>query len=458
MTHIHSFWKNFCLLLLLGLPGAVWAQNALGSATSETPEQLAKRMAWFAEAKLGIFIHWGIYAVDGVSESWSFHNNYLPYEAYMRQCKGFTAAHYRPKEWVDLIAESGARYTVITTKHHDGVALWDTKASALSVPKATPARRDVLTPFVEEVRRHPQLHLGLYYSLLDWSHPDYPNFTRTTTRYAVKDDSARWGRFCRFNFAQLEELSRAYRPDLWWFDGDWEQDAATWRSADIVHLLHRYAPDCIINSRIQGYGDYATPEQGVPVVRPEAKYWELCMTMNDSWGYQPTDHNYKTPQMLLRTYVDCLSNGGNLLLDIAPRADGTLPKEQVDILKVFGRWNKKHAEAVYATRAGIPAEHFQGYSTLNAAGDILYLYLPYRPNGPIEVKGLMNRVHRVWVVGNGAMLPYKVYNKNYWNDLPGNLYIDVPDTVLDENITVLAVLLDGPCRLYRGEGKVITSN
>ena len=182
------------------------------------------------------------------------------------------------------------------------------------------------------------------------------------------------------------------------------------------------------------------------------------MTMNDSWGYQHTDTNYKTPHMLLRTYVDCLSNGGNLLLDIGPREDGTIPEEQVAILKEFGRWNHKHAEAIYDTRAGIPAEHFQGYTTLNTAGDILYLYLPYKPNGPIEIKGLMNKVNRVWVVGNGAMLNYKVFNKNYWNDIPGNLYIDVPDQVLDPQITVIAVLLDGPCKLYRGEGKVQTSN
>ncbi|RRD80317.1 alpha-L-fucosidase [Alloprevotella sp. OH1205_COT-284] len=447
--------------LLFLLFFVLFSYDRMGAQTpvvAETAEQKAERMAWFAQAKLGIFIHWGIYAVRGVSESWSFHNNYLPYDEYMAQCAGFTAERYDPKAWVDLIEESGARYTVLTTKHHDGLALWNTKAGTLSTVKNTPAARDVLTPFVEEVRRRPNLRLGLYYSLLDWSHPDYPNFTRTRSRYALKDEPERWERFRRFNFAQLEELSRAYRPDLWWFDGDWEQTAEAWGSADIVRLLRKYAPSTVINSRIQGHGDYATPEQGVPVVRPKDKYWELCMTMNDSWGYQHNDTNYKTPQMLLRTYVDCLSNGGNLLLDIAPKADGTLPEEQVEILRTFGRWNKKHAEAVYATRAGIPAEHFQGYSTLNAAGDVLYLYLPYRPNGAIEVKGLLNKVHRVWVVGNGAMLRYKVHNKNYWNDLPGNLYIDVPDSVLDENITVVAVLLDGPCRLYRGEGKVITSN
>jgi len=169
-------------------------------------------------------------------------------------------------------------------------------------------------------------------------------------------------------------------------------------------------------------------------------------------------HGDKSPYILLRTFVDCLSMGGNLLLDIGPKEDGSIPEEQIAVLKEFGRWTKKHKEAIYETRAGIPTEHFQGYTTLNKAGDILYLYLPYKPNGPVEVKGLMNKVNRIWVVGNGAMLNYKVYNKNYWNSVPGNLYIDVPQQVQDEQITVLAVLLDGPIKLYRGVGQVQDNN
>ena len=438
---------------LLASPHAnVCAQPVL---KQETQEEKDKRMEWFQEAKLGIFIHWGIYAVKGVSESWSFFNNYLPYEEYMSQKDGFTASKYNPKEWVDLIKESGAQYTVITTKHHDGMAMWDTKAGDLSVVKSTPAKRDLIAPFAKEVRKQ-GLHLGLYYSLLDWSHPDYPNKTRTEVRY--KDDPARWEKFVKFNMAQLKELNTTWKPDLYWFDGDWEQSAERWRSTEIVKLLRSDNPGVIINSRIQGYGDYATPEQGVPVVRPADKYWELCMTINDSWGYQHNDTNYNSPYIMLRTFVDCLSMGGNLLMDIGPREDGTIPEEQVAVLKEFGRWTKKHKEAIYDTRAGIPNEHFQGYTTLNKAGDILYLYLPYKPNGVVEVKGLVNKVNRVWVVGDGSMLSYKVYNKNYWSAVPGNLYINVPDHVLDPQITVLAVLLDGPIKLYRGEGQVISSN
>lgn len=431
--------------------------QAANKKETESAEQKEKRMEWFQKAKLGIFIHWGIYAVNGISESWSFFNKYLPYDEYFKQANGFTAKNYNPKEWVDLIKESGAQYTVITTKHHDGMALWDTKVGELSTVKSTPAHRDLIDPFVKEVRNQ-DLKLGFYYSLLDWSHKDYPNKTRTEIRYKINENKARWANFNKFNFGQLKELNTTWKPDLYWFDGDWEQTSEAWDSRGIVKLLRTGNENVIINSRIQGYGDYATPEQGIPVVRPKDNYWELCMTMNDSWGYQKTDTNYKTPQMLLRTFVDCLSNGGNLLLDIGPKEDGTIPQEQINILKEFGRWTKKHKEAIYETQAGISPVHFQGYSTLNKTKDILYLYLPYRPNGFVEVKGLVNNVNRVWVVGDGTMVDYKVYNKSYWSNVPGNLYISVPDHTLDKEITVLAVLLDGPIKLYKGEGRVIESN
>ncbi|ALK86130.1 Alpha-L-fucosidase [Phocaeicola vulgatus] len=357
--------KNRLSLAFLSLLIAASPLRAQDTLQNETVEQKDKRMEWFSQAKLGIFIHWGIYSVRGVSESWSFFNNYLPYDEYMEQEKGFTASKYDPKAWVDLIKESGAKYTVITTKHHDGVALWDTKVGDISVVKSTPAKRDLIAPFVKEVRKQ-GLKLGFYYSLLDWSHPDYPNKTRTEVRY--KNDPERWARFNKFNFGQLAELNKTWKPDLYWFDGDWEQSAEAWNSKGIVDLLRSDNKNVIINSRIQGYGDYATPEQGVPVVRPEDKYWELCMTMNDSWGYQHTDSNYKSPYILLRTFVDCLSMGGNLLLDIGPKEDGSIPEEQIAVLKEFGRWTKKHKEAIYETRAGIPTEHFQGYTTLNKAG------------------------------------------------------------------------------------------
>jgi len=182
------------------------------------------------------------------------------------------------------------------------------------------------------------------------------------------------------------------------------------------------------------------------------------MTINDSWGFRKQDTDFKSAQTILCMLADCMSKGGNLLLDIGPRADGTIPQEEVDILKELGRWTSKHAEAVYGTRAGIPAGHVQGYTTLNKAGDILYVYLPYAPNESLELKGLKSRIRRVRVVGTDADLQWKLYNDIDWSEVPGVYYIQVPADVLDERMTVLALELDGPLRLYRGSGQVISFN
>lgn len=414
-----------------------------------------KRMQWFEDAKLGIFIHWGIYAVDGIDESWSFYNQYISHDDYMKQLDGFSASKYNPQEWAKLFRESGAQYAVLTAKHHDGVALWDTRCNDLNVLKKTPAATDLIDPYIKALRKN-GLKAGLYFSLLDWSHPDYPNFTRTEKRY--ENDSAKWNRFVDFNFCQLDELSKKFKPDLFWFDGDWEASAEAWRAKELSQQLRAWNKDVILNSRIQGYGDYATPEQGLPVTRPEERYWELCMTMNDSWGYQHNDHNYKSPNQVINILVETISKGGNLLLDIGPKADGSIPDEQVEILKELGRWTSKHKEAIYETRAGIPADHFHGPTALNKTGDILYLYLPYKPIGPVAIKGIKNKINRIWVVGNGTKLNYDIKMKQYWSSVPGIVYIDVPEVVLDKDVTVIAVLLDGKVDLYRETGQVIESN
>src|SRR5664280_2210755 len=158
--------KIFALFILALLTGRIM--------TISGQDAIDKKMQWFKDAKLGIFIHWGIYAVNGIDESWSFYNGYISYDDYMKQLSGFTASEYKPAEWVSLIRESGAKYAVLTSKHHDGVAMWDTRQGELSIVKKTPAARDVVTPFVNALRKQ-GLKVGIYYSLLDWSNPDYPN-------------------------------------------------------------------------------------------------------------------------------------------------------------------------------------------------------------------------------------------------------------------------------------------
>jgi alpha-L-fucosidase len=440
------------------------ALSAVACATSspapqETPEAKSARMEWFSQAKLGIFIHWGIYSRGDWSESWAFHNGAVSMEDYFAQEADFTAASYDPAAWVQLIRESGARYTVITSKHHDGFALWDTQAGDVSAVKSSAAGRDVLTPFVDEVRRQGDLKLGLYYSLIDWPREDYPNVFRAgPARYDIHQEPERWQHFLSFNSAQLKELQEAYNPDLFWFDGDWEFSSEEWDAPGIVQQLRTYNPQVIVNSRIAGNGDYDTPELGVPVTRPASPWWETCMTINDSWGFRKRDTDFKSLDTILRMLVDCMSMGGNLLLDIGPRADGTIPEEEATILKELGRWISRHAEAVHPTRAGIPAGHVQAYTTLNAPGDILYLYLPYAPNESLEIKGLKSKIRRVRVVGTEKELSWKQYNDIDWSATPGVYYIRVPAEVLDPHMTVLAVELDSPATLYEGAGQVISFN
>ncbi|MDH6253508.1 alpha-L-fucosidase [Chryseobacterium sp. H1D6B] len=607
--------KAFSLVLMI----------TASSFTAQNKSSDPKKMEWFQDAKLGIFIHWGIYSVNGVSESWSFFNNYINQENYMKQLAGFSASQYQPEYWVKLIKNSGAKYSVITTRHHDGISLWDSKAEkSVTIPKNSSAGKDVLTPFVAELKKS-DLKTGLYYSLPDWGHPYYDINTRTKKRYEMKNDPKRWEQYLNYYQTQLNELSTLYNPDLLWFDGDWEHTSDEWNAPKTLENLRKFNSNIIINSRLNNHGDYETPEQGIPVIRPQSKYWELCYTMNDSWGYQPFDNNYKTPNMMVRTLADVISMGGNLLLDIGPKADGTIPEKQAEILKNLGRWTSKNTEAVYGTRSGLPFEnymgksavskdgkklfiyleeakdftkiyglqsapstariigdprgkvnfktdnnntltldfsnvkfdqdvtvaelsftkeikfskyikkdnlslseilentaakksiyeiadqlhdgnnlfnnsgltgdgldmkisktpktnpetlewiskhaealfetgkglpdgHYSGLSALSKDRQTLYLFVEGIPTGPVALKGIKNGISRIRIVGDGSMIEHHIYNKLYWSDRPGIIYIDVPKERLDKNMTVIAVLLDKPIELYREKVGAVENN
>lgn len=422
--------------------------SVIACGQSKQPDE---KLRWFNDAKLGIFIHWGIYSVDGISESWSFHNRRILHSDYMKQVDGFSAAYYNPSEWVSLIKESGARYAVITSKHHDGVALWNTKMNNLSVPLKTPAKSDVLSPFITELRKA-GLKTGLYFSLIDWTHPDYPGFLRDSAKYVLKEHPEKWNRFLSFMNGQLDELKTGINPDLWWFDGDWEHSAEEWQAAGIREKLLANNPKAIINGRLAGYGDYDTPEQNFPVTRPVTPSWELCMTMNDSWGYQGKDTNYKTPYEIITIFADVIGFGGNLLLGIGPEADGTIPAEQVHILKEIGKWTGKHSEAIFGTQAGLPQGHFYGPSTISADSLNLYLFVHGISGGQVLVKGLKNPILEASVLGTGIKLNPKIVGKISWSPVPGLVFLDIPEGSDDEYMTVVKLTFEKPVSLYRGKG------
>ena len=416
-----------------------------------SPDSIRHKMQWFADAKLGIFIHWGMYSVNGIDESWSFYNKKIGYPDYLKQMKSFTAAKYNPVEWASLIKESGAKYAVITTKHHDGLALWPTRQSHYSVVKNTPAKRDLLKPFYEALNKE-GLKRGAYFSLIDWSHPDYPGFLKDSNRYKISDEPQRWRRFQKFYRAQIDEVNTAFKPDLWWFDGDWEHSAEEWQASKVRQEILAKYPTAIINGRLQGYGDYETPEQNFPVSRPKYNWWELCMTINNNWGYQPQDTAWKTPFEIITIFADVVSNGGNLLLDIGPKEDGTIPPEEVHVLQELGKWNKKHEEAIFGSLPGLPQGHFYGPTTLSKDSSTLYLFLPGGVTGDVMVKGLSSAIKEVQVLGTTQHLQPKVVGKISWSPVPGLVFINVPEKVKDPYMTVLKLTLDGPVKLYRGHG------
>jgi len=420
--------------------------------TKTNPESIKDKMQWFADAKLGIFIHAGIYSVDGIDESWSFHNRKISWPDYMKQLKGFSLKNYDPSAWADLIKESGARYAVITTKHHDGVAMYDTKVGNLSIVKSTPEKRDMVKPLFEQLRKR-GIKCGAYFSLIDWSYPDYPGFLKDSSRYKVEEDYDRWNRFRNFFQSQIKEISNQFNPDLWWFDGDWEHSAEEWESQRVRHLILSKNPGAIINGRLQGYGDYETPEQNFPVSRPKFNWWELCMTINNNWGYQPSDTNWKTPYEIITIFVDAVSNGGNFLLDIGPKEDGTIPPQQINVLKELGAWNQRNGEAIFNTLGGIQQGHFYGPTTLSKDSSTLYLFVHGKPEGQLMLKGLVNKIKDITVLGSNVKLNHKIVGKISWSHVPGLVYIQLPETsALDKYVTVVKLKLDGPIKLYRGQG------
>ena len=427
------------------------------------------RQEWFRRAKLGSFVHYGIYAGGDVSESWSFHNGNISYEDYMKQCEGFTASRYDPDKWADLFVKAGAQYAVLTSKHHDGVALFDTKYSDLSVVKKTPAGRDLIRGYVEAMHRA-GLKTGIYFSLIDWSDPRYrsvyPEGAKKedclkdvfATPAGGEEDPQKWEEFLEFNNNQLRELMTNYGTvDLLWFDGDWERSAAQWKMPEFREYLHSLNPDVVLNSRMQGYGDYETPEQGIPLYGPKGE-WEFCTTINTSWGYRPSDNDYKTSGQIIRMFCDCISLGGRMLLDVGPKEDGTLDERQEKVLLDLGSWIADHKEAVYDTGKGISYAQFLGGSTLSEDQKTLYLFVYDRPQESLCVKGIKTPVKRVTVLHTGQELRFSYTGALPWSGIPGTLWIWAENMDVHPFATVLKVELEDVITYNLGHGEVITNN
>ena len=327
--------------------------------------------------------------------------------------------------------------------------MFHTKVSDFSI-EHSPYRADITRQVIAAVRAA-GLRVGIYYSLSDWHHPDYPAFTESDKPYAYENyprpPALAWERYLEYVRAQLTELLTKYGAiDLVWFDGQWERSPGEWHAAEIRELVASLQPRAIVNDRLPGQGDYETPEQLLPI-KPPARPWELCLTMNDSWGWRPKDTNYKSPRSLARILADVVSRGGNLLLNVSPTGHGEIPDAQVSILKELGAWIAMHREALIGVLPAPSSLDFYGPATVRE--NRLFLYLIDRPVEKVVVRGIpVRRVRDVKVVGSQESLPYEeplaaLDEHLLGPDLLGELMIDAPAPT-GALIDVIAIEFDGP--------------
>lgn len=416
-------------------------------------------MSWFKGAGLGLFVHWDHASRQGIEVSWPLvgrsiviggeeDRDVVSVAQYHSSAAAFNPQGWDATAFAQLARSSGARYVVFTTRHHSGYSMFHTKASDFSI-EHSPYRADITRQLIGAVRAE-GLRVGLYYSLSDWQHRDYPAFLETSKPYAYerypRPSPEAWARYLDYVRGQLTELLTQYgKVDLVWFDGQWERTADEWHAAELRKLVASLQPDAIVNDRLPGQGDYETPEQLMPIT-PPARPWELCLTMNDSWGWRPKDTNYKSAHDLARHLADVVCRGGNLLLNVSPMGDGALPEAQVARLKELGAWIATHGEAIIGVRPAPATVDFYGPAGVH--GNRLYLFLVGRPIENVVVRGIpVRRVRRVSVIGAGELsyrLPIGAYDDHLLGpDLLAELIIDAPaksGALMD----VIAIEFDGP--------------
>ena len=417
---------------------------------------------WFDEARLGMFIHWDHASQRGWEVSWPMAGGIfsLPkcqsvgVDEYHSLASSFDPAEWDPRSVAQIARDAGMRYVVFTARHHSGYAMFDTALSEHGVMHS-PCGRDLLRETVDAFRAA-GLRIGIYYSLSDWHHPDYPALREEHKPYVLGrtpplPDEAQAERFRAYLMGQLDELMSNYgEVDLVWFDGGWERPTAWWNPHEIEALLRSHNPNVLVNDRLPGCGDFATPEQFVPP-EPPAGRWESCITMNDSWGWNTADDDYKSSREIVHTLCETAGRGGNLLLNVSPRGDGSLPPEQLARLADLAEWMRRHASAIHGTDPGLEPWQFYGPST--RSGDTLHLFLLMRPSESVTVRGVrIRRIERVVLDGPSPReLAFRVRTSilgQLEQDPVGELLIDMPEDLPDEHALVVSVTIAeaGPAR------------
>src|SRR2546429_5367378 len=418
-------------LKMMAATAALATGAPLGFAQEDAPKKSAqqsgpppgheRRIQWWQEAKFGMFIHWGLYSLIGRHE-WAMEVEGVSIPQYEMLAKHFNPKPNAARDWARLARQAGQKYMVMTTKHHEGFCNFDTKLTDYCAPKQA-AGRDLVREFVDAARAE-GLRVGFYYSLMDWHHPDGAQ--------CATDEAARQ-RFVAYTHGLIRELLTNYgKIDILWYDVDWPLTPAQWESEQMNRMVFELQPDIIVNNRNGVPGDFSTPEQEITAEK-SGRAWETCMTLNDSWGYQRADDNWKTPRRVIQNLIACSRDTGNYLLNIGPRADGSVPEDSVRVLTEVGQWLRRNWEAIYGSDPCQPRR--SNYASFTRKGNTLFLHVHFWPGNYVALAGLQTKVKSARFLASGQKIdfhqvPYRVR------------FTGLPEQAPDHPVTTLALECD----------------
>lgn len=437
------------------------SEEAKPAVAPETPEQRDARMQWWREARFGMFIHWGLYAIPAgqwngkpvasIGE-WIMNNADIPVADYEKLAGQFNPTKFNAAEWVKIAKQAGMKYMVITSKHHDGFCLFKTAATKYNAVDGSPYGKDILKQLADECRKQGVVFCA-YYSIMDWHHPAQTKEGKKYNPTKIVDD--RKAEYVAFMKQQLKELIEQYDVAVLWFDGEWPNWWTEPDGQDLYAYLRKLKPTLVINNRVgkgrkgmeglskgdQHYsGDFGTPEQQIPATGLPGVDWESCMTMNDTWGFKRDDHKWKSDKALIQNLIDVASKGGNYLLNVGPTAEGLIPPESVERLEKIGKWMAVNGESIYGTQAspfGKPAWGRCTRKALSGGNSRLYLHVfDWPKDGKLVLPEAKFRPLAASLLANGQKLLVA--------QAGGKITIQVPEKAPDPIASVIVLDVGSP--------------